>query len=70
MPGQTNGYARTQTFPSTAITASAAQQVPFVVICPAVPLAPSVAQQGAALLAIHGFARKIIGAMSVMMMEA
>ena len=65
-----NGYARTQTTPSTATTVSAAQQVTIVAICPAVPLAPSVARQGAALLVIHGIALKIIGAMSVMMMEA
>ena len=64
-----NGYAMIQATPSTAIMASVAQQVPLVVICPAAPLAPSVARQGAALLVIHGIALKIIGAMSVMMME-
>lgn len=65
-----NGYARIPTTPSTAITASAAQLGTIVVICHAVPLAPSVVRQDAAPLVIHGIARRIIGVMSVMMMQA
>ena len=65
-----NGYARTQTIPLTAIMASAAQQVPFVVICPAAHRAPSVVRLDAALLVILGIARKIIDVMIGMMMQA
>jgi hypothetical protein len=65
-----NGYARTQTTPSTAITVSAAQQGTIVVICPAALLAPSVARPDAAPLATHGIARKITGVMNSMMMQA
>ncbi|OGP54169.1 MAG: hypothetical protein A2Y65_00335 [Deltaproteobacteria bacterium RBG_13_52_11] len=60
----------TQATPSTAITASVAQQVTIVVIWAAVLLAPSVVRPGAAPLVIHGFVRKIIGVMSVMMTQA
>ena len=65
-----NGYARTPTTPSTAITVSAAQRGTIVVICPAAPLALSVVRQDVAPLVILGIAQKITGVMSVMMMQA
>ena len=65
-----NGYVRTQTTRSTAITGSAVHRVPIVVICPVAPRAPSVVPPDAALLVIRGIARKIIDVMSGMMMQA
>lgn len=65
-----NEYARIQATPSTATMVSVAHLVPIAVICLAVPRAPSVVPPDVALLVIHGIARKIIGVMSVMMMQA
>lgn len=71
MPGQKmNGYAMIQTTPSTATMVSVAHRVPIVAICPAAPMAHSVARPDAALPVIRGIARKIIGVMSGMMMQA
>jgi len=60
----------TQITPSTAITAPVAHRATIVAMLVVVPLALFAARPAAALLAIHGFARKIMGVMSVMMTPA